>query len=167
MTQIVSNYAKVLYDMGIEPALVQETKRRYLLTKELQRAFLNPVIPKKAKHNMIDRIFDPKVNHFLKVMCDYDSMGFLPQVLDEYYKVYQKENDILAASLYYVTEPSKKQLEQMMYYLAKKFHKSKVQIKMKQRQELVGGFILRVGDCEMDWSLRGRFKRLEQNLNRR
>ena len=48
MTQIVSNYAKVLYDMGIEPALVQETKRRYLLTKELQRAFLNPVIPKRS-----------------------------------------------------------------------------------------------------------------------
>lgn len=167
MTQIVRNYAKVLYDMGIEPDLVQETKRRYLLTKELQTAFLNPVISKKVKHNMIDRIFDPKLNHFLKVMCDYDSMGFLPQVLEEYYKVYQQEKDILAVSFYYVTEPSKKQMEQMIAYLAKKFPKKKVQIKMKQQPELVGGFILRVGDYEMDWSIKGRFKRLEQNLIRR
>lgn len=165
MTQLVANYAKVLYELGIEPETVKEAKRRYLLTEELGRAFANPVITKQEKHKIIDSVFDKKLNHFLKVLCDYDSMSYLLPILDEFQKIYLEEHQILTASLFYVTEPGKSQLERINSYLANRFGYKKVQLNMMERPELVGGFILRVGDIEMDWSLSGRFKRLEQRLS--
>lgn len=167
MTQIINNYARILYELGIEPDMIQETKHRFLLTKELQKALTSPVISKETKHALIRRIFHKRMHSFLLVLNDYHSMSLLPQILTAYEQVYFQENKILTATLSYVTEPDEQQLKRFESYLKKRFSYQRVYIKMKQDPELVGGFILKVGDLEMDWSLRGRFKRLEQKLTRR
>jgi F-type H+-transporting ATPase subunit delta len=38
---------------------------------------------------------------------------------------------------------------------------------VEQQPDLIGGFVLRVGDREFDWSLRGRVRQLQQRLIRR
>ena len=167
MTPILYNYAKVIYELGILPETIQETKRRYVLTKELPKILNSPIISTEKKYILSDQIFPKEMNHVLKVLCNYQSIQLLPQILDGYTLVYQKEQGILGVSLYYVTEPTQIQLEHIMAVLRKRYGGKKVQIKMKECKELVGGFILRVGDYEMDWSLQGRFHMLEQRLNGR
>lgn len=164
MTQIAVNYAKVLYELGIEPETIKETRRRYFMTKQLQKALTSPIISNKQKHGLIECIFDKSMHSFLKVLSDYRSMNLLPQILKAYWEIYWKEHGVLAATLTYVTKPSEEQVEQFFSYLKKRFHAKKVHLRMKQDPMLVGGFILKAGDLEMDWSLRGRFKRLEQKL---
>lgn len=167
MTQITTNYAKILYDLGITPEVIEDTKRRYFLTKELPKALNSPVISKEKKHKLIKRIFSEKMHSFLLVLSDYHSMNLLPAIFVEYQQVYYVKNEILAATLSYVTEPDEDTLKRFEEYLKNRFPCKRVYIKMIQDEELVGGFILRVGDYEMDWSLRGRFRRLEQKLVRR
>lgn len=156
-----------MYDVGIPPECIQETKRRYELTKDLPRILNSPNISKEKKYILVEKIFPKEIISVLKILCDYQSIQLLPQILDAYSLVYQEEKDILGVSLLYVTEPTQDQLEKMLEVLRKRFGGKKVQIRMQECPELVGGFIIRVGDYELDWSLRGRFRMLEQRLTRR
>lgn len=164
MTQVAINYAKVLYQLGITPEDMKEMRHRYRVTDKLQEVLISPVITKEQKHKLIEKIFDREVQSFLKVLSDYHSMELLPQILEAYKAVYYEENDVLAATLTFVTEPSEVQVVQFKQYLRKRFQAKRVHLSMKQEPMLVGGFILKVGDLELDWSLRGRLRRLEQKL---
>lgn len=164
MTQVAINYAKVLYQLGITPEDIKEMRHRYHATDMLQEVLVSPVITKEQKHKLIEKIFDREVQSFLKVLSDYHSMELLPQILEAYKAVYYEENEVLAATLTFVTEPSEAQVVQFKQYLRKRFQAKRVHLSMKQEPMLVGGFILKVGDLELDWSLRGRLKRLEQKL---
>ena len=77
-------------------------------------------------------------------------------------KVFPKE--ILTATLSYVVEPNENQLSQIKNYLAKKYNKETVELTMVEQPELIGGFVLKVGDIEEDNSIRGRLNRLEKKL---
>lgn len=164
MTQIVNNYARVLYELGTEPDLVNETKRLFLSNPKLLKVLESPVIQKYEKHRIIDQIFDDRLKNFLKVVSDYQSMRFLDQIFDTYFTIYQKEHHILAATLYYVTKPSEQQTKRILSYLKKHYKENKVKLTLVETPELVGGFILKAGDYEQDWSLRGRFKTLENRF---
>ena len=164
MTQVAINYAKVLFQLGITPEDIKEMRHRYLATEKLKEVLVSPVISKEQKHRLIEKIFDWEVQSFLKVLSDYHSMDLLPQIAEAYKTVYYKENEVLAATLTFVTKPSEEQVAQFKEYLRKRFHAKRVHLSMKQESQLVGGFILKIGDLELDWSLRGRLRRLEQKL---
>ena len=57
-----------------------------------------------------------------------------------------------------------KQVEQMKAYLANKYGKQTVELSMVEDKSLIGGFVLRVGDKEEDYSMKGRLDRLEKRL---
>ena len=55
----------------------------------------------------------------------------------------------------------------MKAFLCEKYDAVKADIEIIQDKALLGGFVLRVGCDEFDWSLQGRLNRLEQKLTRR
>ena len=52
----------------------------------------------------------------------------------------------------------------MKAYLANKYGKQTVELSMVEDKSLIGGFVLRVGDKEEDYSMKGRLDRLEKRL---
>ena len=60
--------------------------------------------------------------------------------------------------------PSEEQKKGMEAFLCGKYGAKKANIEVSQDPALLGGFILRVGSDEYDWSMRGRLNRLEQRL---
>ena len=55
----------------------------------------------------------------------------------------------------------------MKEFLRSQFSARKVELTLTEDKSLVGGFVLRAGDREYDWSLIGRYKKLKQKLTRR
>ena len=49
----------------------------------------------------------------------------------------------------------------------KKYQKQDVELRLVKDSSLGGGFVIRTGDVETDWSIKGRMKQLEQILMRR
>ena len=82
----------------------------------------------------------------------------------EKHVVEAEKNGILQAKLEYVLEPTEYEVAQMKAYLAKKYQKDKVALALEKKPELIGGFVLRVGDIEEDYSMKGRLNRLEKRL---
>ena len=69
-------------------------------------------------------------------------------------------------SLFYVTPPVDSQLDKIKDFVAAKegVNKDEVKIDLVEKKDLVGGFVLRVGTHEYDWSTKGRLDQLMSEL---
>ena len=155
MTQTANNYGEVLFELGIKKDTVEESKRIFSLTEQLHKTLESPII---------EKVFPKEIENFLKVVCDHEKMSYIDEIIEAYYKKYNEANNILTATLSYVVEPNENQLSQIKNYLAKKYNKETVELTMVEQPELIGGFVLKVGDIEEDNSIRGRLNRLEKKL---
>ena len=167
MTQAAINYGQVLYECSVPKTVVEETALVLKTVPELKHALSSPVIKKSAKHRIIDRIFNEKIRVFLKVLVDRRDMDLVDPIFEAWHSFICEKEGILMASLSYVTEPDEEQLKEIKAMLCKKYDKKDVQFRLIEDKSLIGGFILRVGDIETDWSLKGRLKQLEEKIMRR
>ena len=153
MTQTANNYGEVLFELGIKKDIVEESKRIFSLTEQLHKTLESPIISKNEKYSIIEKVFPKEIENFLKVVCDHEKMSYIDEIIEAYYKKYNEANNILTATLSYVVEPNENQ-----------YNKETVELTMVEQPELIGGFVLKVGDIEEDNSIRGRLNRLEKKL---
>lgn len=165
-TETITNYAKVLLELGQKQEDVTKTQKILEEHPELQKVLTSPVITGAAKSRLIDKIFPEPMQSFLKVACRHGRIEALPEIFREYRKLADREQGILRARLFCVSEPKDFQREQMKAFLMRRYHAKQVILEIQEEKSLLGGFLLRAGEEEFDWSLRGRFRRLEQRLTK-
>ena len=68
--------------------------------------------------------------------------------------------NILKAKLSFVMPPDGRQQDRFKSFIASEYKVSKedIELELIQDADLLGGFVLRVGEDEYDWSLKGRAK---------
>ncbi|WP_206458845.1 ATP synthase F1 subunit delta [Anaerovorax sp. IOR16] len=164
MNKQADSYGRALFEIGIKKRIIEESRKLYSKNPALKEALCNPSVTKEEKHRVIDAIFSPKIRNFLKVLCDNGSMDQFEEIYRSYEGCCLESENILTAKLIYVTEPQTEQLEAMKQTLALKYDKDSVKLDMKQDASLIGGFLLRVGDEEYDYSVKGRLAQLYKKL---
>lgn len=167
VTQTARNYGRILLELGVTPGETEELRRMYAGAPELFLALNSPVATEKEKYAVIVQIFPRKLWNFMKVLCDYQSVDQISDILKAYDAYFDEQSDILRAALYYVTAPDDVQRDGIKEYLGRKYGRRRVELEMIESPELIGGFVLRVGDMEEDYSLRGRLLALRQKLTGR
>ena len=167
MTQTAGNFGKIIYERQVPKTVVEETEAVFRQVPEVFTALKSPVIPKSRKHRIIDRIFRPEMRTILKVISDHHDIDCMEDIFKAYHDYACEQEGILAASLYYVTEPDEEQLEKIKTLLKEKYKKRQAELTLIEDADLLGGFLIRVGSVETDWSMRGRLRQLEQILARR
>lgn len=167
MTQAATNYGQVLYELSIPKELVEEAESIFRKVPQLKEALTSPVVKKSEKDHVIDRVFKKELRNFLKVLCGHQDMDCIEDVFEAYHAYACEQEGILRATLYYVTEPDAEQLKKIKQILMSKYQKRDVELLLVKDSGLGGGFIVRTGDIETDWSIKGRLKQLEQILMRR
>lgn len=164
MNQISINYAVVLYRLSIPQAAVDETSRLLGEAVPLRQALVSPVISLAEKKRIIDRIFPAPIRSFLKEVCRNGCMDSIEEILEAYHDYSCRQQGILQAQLRCVTEPTPKQLSRLGQYLCRKFDKTSVEWTVTADPSLIGGFVIRVNDVELDHSFKGRLEQLQQKL---
>lgn len=167
MMQAAINYGQVLYERSVSEAVIEETALALKSVPELKRALNSPVVAKSSKHRIIDRVFPGEIRSFMKVLVDRRDLGLADDAFEVWRSRVCEEKGILEAELICVTEPDEKQLGAIKQMLMEKYRKNDVRLRLRKDPGLIGGFIIRVGDVETDWSLKGRLKQLEENIMRR
>ncbi len=76
----------------------------------------------------------------------------------------QKSKEV-TAKLYYVTPPQEEQLIKIKNFLIEKYSDYSLSFELIEDKSLGGGFIIRVGTDEYDWSTRGRKEQLEKKID--
>lgn len=164
MTQLAINYGIALYELNIPEKELKEQRTLLEESRELRASLFSPVVSLKEKHAVIEKIFTGKFKNFLKKLCDYNSMAYLEEIMKAYDLHRNEAEGKLEGELFYVTPPSDEQLEEIKSFLCKRYNKKQIDLKMQQAPELIGGFVIRTGNYEYDWSYAGRLKAMQQKL---
>ena len=169
MKQTIQNYARELYELGIPKASVMEACQIFQHSEELLKVLDRPDISKKQKQDIIREIFQEGgypdlLISFLEQVCKTQSISEILEIFREYREIYNAENRIVSATFSYVTMPDESQIEKMKKYLCRTYDADEAELIFEQDASLLGGFRILVKDEELDYSIRGRLKQLQQTL---
>lgn len=163
MTQISKNYARVLYELGISKEVIEEVKE-LCKVDELVSSLNSPIVSKKAKHNIVDKVFPKEMHNFMKLLCDYDSVSYIGEIMEAYAAYVNEQENCVEARLICVEAPSEEQKQKIEQFLMSEYGKAKVKLIITIDESLLGGFILKAYDMEYDWSMKGRISQLAGHL---
>lgn len=158
------SYGKVLFGMDIPEGAVDKTREILREVPQLTDLFMNPTIPLKTKYSVADKVFPAEMRSFMKTVCRYRKMGLIREIFAAYDRCREKQAGILKAALYCVTAPGEEQKKGIEAFLCRKYGAEKAELSVCRDDSLIGGFLLRVGSDEYDWSIKGRMDRLAQEL---
>lgn len=166
MIQTAIDYAQMLLNLSVSKEVIKQTTDIFTALPEIKIDFSNPVISVEKKHAVIEKVFPKEIRDFLKLLCDNESFDLLDEILAAYKDLGKDDRDILPVIIQYVTLPDDAQLAKIKEFLAKKFNKeiNQMDIELKEKPELIGGFIIRVGNQEYDWSMQGRLNQMKQKI---
>ena len=164
MTKSAVEYAKMLSGFQVSADAVREPKELLRLVPQLRMDLENPILDIEKKHKLIDDTFPAGMRNLLKLICDNQDFSMMDDVLAAYEKFDFSEPEALKAVLSYVTPPTDEQLEKIRIFLSKKYQNAKLEIEATHNPDLIGGFVIRVGNQEYDWSVKSRLGKLEQRL---
>lgn len=164
MRQLAQNYARVLFELKLTKEVLDQTGALLSENKQLRDALASPIVKKRQKDNIIDRIFDAKVAAFLKVLCANGHIELFTAINEAFEEILLEQNHMVATLFSYTSEPSEEQVEGIKKMIVTKYKKAGVLLTLKKDPSLIGGFILKVGDDEYDNSVRGRLLRLSNRL---
>ena len=107
----------------------------------------------------------PVLYYSLKAFEDSDLIDEIILVTGSGEEAYCREQaHVVTAVLSCVEPPSREQLQKMETFLCGRYGAEKAEIQVCRNESLMGGFILRAGNDEYDWSIKGRLDRLKQKL---
>ena len=171
MTEEARLYGTVLYELKVPEKMVRETGRIFQENPELKAVLDDPTLLETKKEAVIGKIwkepdFSSTMVHFLKKACEEGCIGQMEDMIKVWEKCLLDGAGILSASLFYVTRPDEEQLAGIREFLCREYKKKDVQLEMAAAPELMGGFVLKTGDVEYDYSLKGQLERLFQTAGR-
>ena len=85
---------------------------------------------------------------------------------NRYAEQYFEDYRILKATISYAVRPEEAKIAELKEMLKKDYHATEVILKEEQNDELLGGYILQVGDRIIDNTVKRAFDNLEQNLQK-
>lgn len=169
---VASRYVKSLLGLAVEKgALDQVHADMQLFTKvcESNRDFLlmlrSPVIKHDKKNEVLKKLFQGKVNALTYAIFDIitrkNREPLLPEIAATFHHAYNVYKGIGEASVTTAT-PLDKELRGEIEAIARKISaKSQMELHEKVDPEMIGGFVLKVGDQQIDSSLKNKLNALK------
>lgn len=167
MTQTAINYAKAIFELGIDEKDIKTAREIFEGTPELMEAFTNPSVKISSKKAVADRVFPESVKNLIKLLCDNGSAALFFEICEAFSDLKKREQGELVGELIYYTAPTDVQLNGIKEKLLKDYGKKKIKLTLTEDKSLIGGFIIKVGDEEIDHSVRGHIQGLSRRLIRR
>jgi len=171
---VASRYAKSLIDLAGEQKLVEEIKNDMDLfhhtlrvNPELKAVLANPIVSHTKKIKILDEVFGKKVNKvtiaFFKLMVNKSRGEVLYATAAEYVHQYDFKNNIVEAKVVSATELSAANKDKLVADI-KKATGGTIKLEAKVDPSLIGGFVLTVGDRQIDTSIANDLKKLKKQF---
>lgn len=169
-------YAKGLLDFSLETGNsevihreMKELKSAVQSNRELAQFLNSPVLDSKRKNLIAKEIFkdfSPTTQHFIQLVINQRREGNLKEIAQQYTALFNKLNKVHIAEV-----TSAVQLDDAMVQEIVQEAKTQMgadytyEIDNKINPDLIGGFILRVGDKQVDSSIRSKLNRLKKEFD--
>jgi F-type H+-transporting ATPase subunit delta len=168
-------YAKALLDLSLEKGEIEKVYADMQLihkickdSKDLQLLLESPVVKTDKKQDILKAIFTDKVNKltmsFLLILTAKKREGILKDVAASFIEKYYEHKNILRTVIRSVSGVSDT-VKSKVKALVKATYNSEVEIVEEYDAKLIGGFILKVGDKQIDTSVKAKLEKLRRNFS--
>jgi len=170
--RVASRYVKSLLGLAVERGVLEEVHKDMQLfskvckdNRNLVALLRSPVIRHENKRAILNKIFKGKVNDLtmsmIIIVTQKNREPILPAMAEEFHNAYNVYKGIGKAYLT-TTVPADKELLSVMEEIAKQLaSKKSIEMKTSVDPNLLGGFVLNVGDRQIDASIRSKLRTLD------
>lgn len=172
-SRIAVRYAKALFEAALEKKVVEELKididlvAQVCTDKLMIQLIESPVCKPSDKAKAFDAIFKGKVNdltlNFLQMVISNKREMYIPAMCRNYAIRYFGFANIKQAHIVTATPIDAKMAEKIRKAIAS-LYKSDVEMSTSDDKSLIGGFVLRVGDQQLDASVSTKLKTIKQGF---
>ena len=173
--RVAARYAKSLLDLGKEMGTLSAVKADMdLLSKtmaesrELRLLLRNPIVKHDKKLAILKAIFEGKVSdmtlRFFTILTDKNRESAIEGIGPEFLAQYNVLQGIQSAQVTSAVPLTAAARAEIQALVTKQTGHAEVQLTEKVDPELIGGFVLRVGDNQIDDSVRTSLRKMRTSL---
>jgi F-type H+-transporting ATPase subunit delta len=171
---VASRYAKSLIDLSEEQSLLETIySDMVFFTKtlkenvQLNAVLSNPIVSHLKKRNILTEIFAAKVNklttEFFKLLINKGRGEVIYGTAQQFISLYNIKNNIIKAKVVSATELSEANKQTLLEEIKTAVGKQIV-LETKVDPALIGGFVLIVGDRQLDTSVQTSLRKIKKNF---
>jgi F-type H+-transporting ATPase subunit delta len=168
--RISNRYAKALVSLASEKNELEKVKadmESFISVSESNRDFelmLNsPIVPQDKKASILHAIYGNKVSdislNLFKLLAEKKREPYLTSIAEQFILEYNLINNIQVATLFTAVNVSDS-IKDSATALVEKATGKKVILNEEIREDLIGGYILRVEDIQLDASIKSQLNKL-------
>lgn len=172
--QITARYGTALFDYAQDMnaldkvhADLQELRKAILNNPRILSVFSDPIFnsdEKKKSLTVIEQGFTIEVQTFLNLLLDYNHFQDLVAIIDCFNELYNSNKKVMVGTAITAVKLDDAQLKALGDSYARKFHLSDVHLENEVDESVIGGVILKVGDCVIDGSVKNKLKKIRAQL---
>jgi F-type H+-transporting ATPase subunit delta len=171
-SRAASRYVKSLLGLAVERNVLDQVHQDMLLfskvveeNREFELVLKNPIIKHDKKREILERLFKGKVNPLTLAIFDIitkkNREPILPAIARGFHNAYNEYKGIgkaIVTTAIPLDESLRNELRDMVRKIS---HKGEVEMIEKVDPSLIGGFVLNVGDRQIDASMKSKLKALK------
>lgn len=172
--RIAYRYAKALIELSEDQKALDKVHSDLTLftsvcdqNRDFRNMLNNPVVTHDKKSKILKAIFEKKVhkitNTFIDIITRKNRERILEATALEFNHLYNKRKGIDEASVV-TTFPLDSKLRAEFMKVVKNINGNEAVLKEKVDQEIIGGYILKIEDRQIDESVRSKLKEIEYKL---
>lgn len=173
--KIASRYAKSLIDLSTEKGSMEKSHEDVVTvlkaiseSRDLRLLIQSPVIKTDKKISILKAVFADKISpvvlEFILLLAKKRRESLTEEVLKEFEAQYLQKKNVFKAVVTSAVGLDDN-LRKQVLELVKKNNNSEVELIEKVDKSIIGGFILRIGDEQIDKSILRQLKNLRKNFN--
>ncbi len=172
VASVAFRYAKSLLDLAEEKGLTEEIHKDMLFFKNtldgsrpLLLMLKNPIVRSSKKDAVLNAIFKGRINPmtsaFIDIIARKNRESLIDDIAVEYIRLYDEQKGIKRATVTTTTPLTDDLRAKFKAMVAQKTGSQLVDLTEKVNPKIVGGFILQLGDQQMDASVRSQLNDLK------
>ena len=173
-SRAVRRYSRAIFGLAENQGFLDQIDDQLLAVRkltethrEINHLLSNSTIARAEKEDFIGKVVPaetlPLLVNFLKVLIKKRRFFELPQIQEEFHRIYERKQRIEEVTVVSAVPLSKESTAKLEKVLAQKL-KSDIQLIVKTDPKMIGGLILRYGGHEVNASFRSRLDALRQLL---
>jgi F-type H+-transporting ATPase subunit delta len=170
--RVASRYVKSLLDLAVEQGTLDQVHQDMQLFAKVcdeNRAFAlllkSPVIRHDKKKEVLSKLFEGKVNKLtmaiFNIITAKNREPLLPAIAKEFHNAYNTYKNIGRAFVTTAIPLDEKLRKEILEITQKLSDRNQVELTEKVDSSLIGGFVLNVGDKQVDASIKNKLKTLK------
>jgi F-type H+-transporting ATPase subunit delta len=167
-----SRYVKSLMSLAIEQNAVEQVHNDMLLfskvvdeNRDFKLMLLNPIIKHDKKRDVLEKLFKTKVHaltmSILDILTRKNREPLLPAIAKEFHNAYNEYKGIRKATITTAFPLDSKLKTEFEKLVMSHSDKKQVELIEKIYKDMIGGFVLKIEDRQIDASIKNRLKALK------